>query len=234
MVDLAGLALGVVQVLDDQVVFDRVGVLEITDRVDPDGVRDLPGGLRQLLDGGQRRANDRRRRVEDAGQCRRVPAVEIAASFLRLLRHEIDVFGGVKQQQLVDGLERLDPPDESAATLEGAAIVTQPATGAVLAMVGGRDVATAEQHFTEPPPRYTEASLIKELEANGVGRPSTYASIISTIMSNPMALSDDRSSDIAMGNSSAESDKRTKPTRRFFGLNASMTELTRAANSSRP
>ena len=40
-----------------------------------------------------------------------------------------------------------------------------------------------EQHFTEPPPRYTEASLIKELESNGVGRPSTYASIISTIVS---------------------------------------------------
>lgn len=37
------------------------------------------------------------------------------------------------------------------------------------------------QHFTQPPARYTEASLIKELEENGVGRPSTYASIISTI-----------------------------------------------------
>ncbi len=37
------------------------------------------------------------------------------------------------------------------------------------------------QHFTTPPPRYTEASLIKELEARGIGRPSTYASIIGTI-----------------------------------------------------
>jgi DNA topoisomerase-1 len=40
---------------------------------------------------------------------------------------------------------------------------------------------TPDQHFTQPPARYTEASLIKELEENGVGRPSTYASIISTI-----------------------------------------------------
>ena len=40
---------------------------------------------------------------------------------------------------------------------------------------------TPTQHFTQPPARYTEASLIKELEENGVGRPSTYASIISTI-----------------------------------------------------
>ena len=39
----------------------------------------------------------------------------------------------------------------------------------------------ASQHFTEPPPRFTEASLIKELEDKGIGRPSTYASIISII-----------------------------------------------------
>ncbi len=38
-----------------------------------------------------------------------------------------------------------------------------------------------EQHFTEPPARYTEATLVKKLEADGVGRPSTYASILSTI-----------------------------------------------------
>jgi len=40
----------------------------------------------------------------------------------------------------------------------------------------------AEQHFTEPPPRYSEASLIKALEDFGIGRPSTYASIIQTLV----------------------------------------------------
>lgn len=39
-----------------------------------------------------------------------------------------------------------------------------------------------EQHFTQPPPRYSEASLVKELEEQGIGRPSTYAAIMSTIV----------------------------------------------------
>jgi DNA topoisomerase-1 len=41
---------------------------------------------------------------------------------------------------------------------------------------------SADQHFTEPPPRYTEATLIKALEEHGIGRPSTYAATISTIV----------------------------------------------------
>ena len=45
----------------------------------------------------------------------------------------------------------------------------------------GLEQLAAEQHFTEPPPRYNEASLVKVLEERGIGRPSTYASIINTI-----------------------------------------------------
>lgn len=44
-----------------------------------------------------------------------------------------------------------------------------------------KDELLPEQHFTQPPPRYNEASLVKELEERGIGRPSTYASIINTI-----------------------------------------------------
>ncbi len=51
------------------------------------------------------------------------------------------------------------------------------AVGDVAALVALRP----EQHFTEPPPRYTEASLVKALEERGIGRPSTYASIIETL-----------------------------------------------------
>jgi DNA topoisomerase-1 len=45
----------------------------------------------------------------------------------------------------------------------------------------GLTALTAVQHFTEPPPRYSEASLVKALEEHGIGRPSTYATIISTL-----------------------------------------------------
>jgi len=45
----------------------------------------------------------------------------------------------------------------------------------------GLDELLPEDHFTQPPPRYNESSLVKELEERGIGRPSTYASIISTI-----------------------------------------------------
>ena len=49
--------------------------------------------------------------------------------------------------------------------------------GEVLKLLG----LTPEQHFTQPPPRYTEATLIKELEEKGIGRPSTYATILDNI-----------------------------------------------------
>ncbi len=64
-------------------------------------------------------------------------------------------------------------------------------------LTSGQQVApvdvTPTQHFTQPPPRYTEASLIKALEADGIGRPSTYASIIQTIQSRQYARLEDRS-----------------------------------------
>ena len=48
------------------------------------------------------------------------------------------------------------------------------------------------QHFTQPPPRFNEASLVKELESRGIGRPSTYASIISTIQDRKYVTSVER------------------------------------------
>jgi DNA topoisomerase-1 len=49
-----------------------------------------------------------------------------------------------------------------------------------------------EQHFTQPPPRFSQATLIKELEEKGIGRPSTYASIMGTILNKEYVLEDDQ------------------------------------------
>ena len=45
----------------------------------------------------------------------------------------------------------------------------------------GKDKIEASQHFTEPPPRFTEATLVKRMEELGIGRPSTYASTLAVL-----------------------------------------------------
>ncbi|MEX2621464.1 MAG: type I DNA topoisomerase [Egibacteraceae bacterium] len=63
-------------------------------------------------------------------------------------------------------------------------------------LVDGQTLALAEvrgdQHFTEPPPRFSEASLVKTLEAEGIGRPSTYASIIGVLVNREYVRLDSR------------------------------------------
>ncbi|MGH2717184.1 MAG: type I DNA topoisomerase, partial [Actinomycetota bacterium] len=70
-------------------------------------------------------------------------------------------------------LEGVDDAEE-----EEASRLPSLTAGQVLSLFGLRP----EQHFTQPPPRYTEASLVKELEERGIGRPSTYASIMGTLV----------------------------------------------------
>ncbi len=75
------------------------------------------------------------------------------------------------------GKER-DNGDAEAGTAAQNPLLTQLAAGEALDLLR----LIPEQHFTQPPPRYTEATLVKALEENGIGRPSTYAAIISTII----------------------------------------------------
>jgi DNA topoisomerase-1 len=78
--------------------------------------------------------------------------------------------------------------DEKSEEEEDQAILPPLETGEVINL---RQIRT-EQHFTEPPPRFTEASLVKALEAFGIGRPSTYASIIATLESREYVTLDKR------------------------------------------
>lgn len=68
---------------------------------------------------------------------------------------------------------------------------------------------TPDQHFTQPPPRYSEASLVQALEAEGIGRPSTYAPIISTIQDRGYVV---------------KADKRLEPTETGFLVNDLMVQ----------
>ncbi len=74
----------------------------------------------------------------------------------------------------------IEAPDESAAPAEEEAEVS-----GLPPLEAGQRLGLVrlepKQHFTQPPPRYTEASLVKELEEKGIGRPSTYAQILTTI-----------------------------------------------------
>jgi DNA topoisomerase-1 len=82
----------------------------------------------------------------------------VSAGFMALYQESVDDSKGK------DEGERLLPPLKEGETVELLKLLP-------------------EQHFTEPPPRYSEASLVKALEEFGIGRPSTYASIISTLQS---------------------------------------------------
>jgi DNA topoisomerase-1 len=81
-----------------------------------------------------------------------------------------------------EGLDDTAQPDEQDSILPAVA------EGDVLAL---KDVRSA-QHFTEPPPRYSEATLVKALEEFGIGRPSTYASIIQTLRNREYVEMDNR------------------------------------------
>jgi DNA topoisomerase-1 len=103
-----------------------------------------------------------------------------AAKYLFRVKGSVPKFAGwlavYNQEQMAD--EKSPGPDAQSADDDDAA-------GLLPALSQGDELALRElrpeQKFTQPPPRYTEATLVKALEENGIGRPSTYASIISVI-----------------------------------------------------
>jgi DNA topoisomerase-1 len=98
---------------------------------------------------------------------------------------KFDGFLSVYQEQLEDDEKKQEDKDDDEATSQRlpALIVGE--------AVKTEDIAAA-QHFTQPPPRYSEASLVKRLEELGIGRPSTYASIISVLIDRGYVVLDKR------------------------------------------
>ena len=106
-----------------------------------------------------------------------------AAAYLFRVKGSVPKFPGwmaVYNQRAIDPAEERMAPGPDAVTAEdeeGSSVLPALAKGDELAL---REL-KPEQKFTQPPPRYTEATLVKALEENGIGRPSTYASIITVI-----------------------------------------------------
>ncbi len=101
-------------------------------------------------------------------------------------------FRATGQTLLFDGFLRVysegrdETNDEKQAEEEGEKILPPLTVGESLLL----QALKPEQHFTKPPPRYTEASLVKKMEKEGIGRPSTYAPTISTIQQRGYILKD--------------------------------------------
>ena len=106
-----------------------------------------------------------------------------AADYLFRVKGSVPKFPGwmaVYNQRAVDPAEEAMAPGPDARTAEDdeeSSVLPPLARGDALTL---REL-KPEQKFTQPPPRYTEATLVKALEENGIGRPSTYASIINVI-----------------------------------------------------
>jgi len=145
----------------------RRGAQEAHEAIRPTSVERTPDGLKPHLEEDQFRLYrliwNRFLASQMASVRLAIRAVDISAGEWEFEAREVRIeFPGFSVVYPIRDKEVLLPPLE-----EGQALF-------LLAL-------TAEQRFTEPPPRFTEASLVRELEANGIGRPSTYAPILETI-----------------------------------------------------
>lgn len=116
--------------------------------------------------------------------CQMLPARFLSTTItVKAADFELKTRGRILQ---FDGYQRAMPPAGKPG--EDDRVLPDVKQGEVLSL----DSLEPKQHFTKPPARYTEASLVKELEKRGIGRPSTYAAIISTIQDRGYAKLDRR------------------------------------------
>ena len=157
----------------------RARAQDAHEAVRPTGVRRTPDAVRRLLTNDQAKLYaliwNRFMASQMSPAVSEVTTIEVTAGRF-LLR-------ATGSRQLFDGFTRLyeERPDEDAVRPgpdEEGGRLPEVSKGESLEY---RD-AEREQHFTQPPPRYTEATLVRALEERGIGRPSTYATIVSTIL----------------------------------------------------
>ena len=118
--------------------------------------------------------------------CQMAPAKFDAVSVDLTVGSEANLFRATGQTMIFPGFIAVYMESMDDAEAEGESKLPVLETGEVLEV----QKIFGEQHFTEPPPRYSEASLVKVLEEYGIGRPSTYASIISTLQDREYVLLD--------------------------------------------
>ena len=158
--------------------------------------------------------------AQEAHECIRPTRMDKAPGEIRLDRAEADLYAMIWQRAVASQMEAARFRRTTVEIADAPGKVGLRATGQVLTFDGflrvyeeGRDEkpdddedrrlpeipegaalatgsVTPEQHFTQPPPRYTEATLVKRMEELGIGRPSTYASILSTIQDRGYAVKD--------------------------------------------
>jgi DNA topoisomerase-1 len=152
---------------------------EAHEAIRPTDVRRTPESLKPILDRRQWQLYDLIWRRFVASQMAPavydVTTVDVAASGRDERRY---LFRAIGRVLLFDGFLRvLDEPEEQPEDEDGPQQLPELAEGERLDLLA----LIPRQHFTRPPPRYTEAALIKALEERGIGRPSTYAGIMATI-----------------------------------------------------
>ena len=118
--------------------------------------------------------------------CQMAPAKFDAVSVDLSVGSDKNLFRATGQTLVFPGFIAVYKEDTDGADEDAEAKLPHLETGEVLDV----EKIYGEQHFTEPPPRYGEASLVKTLEEYGIGRPSTYASIISTLQDREYVLLD--------------------------------------------
>ncbi|HEX2027961.1 MAG TPA: type I DNA topoisomerase [Nitriliruptorales bacterium] len=166
---------------------------EAHEAIRPTSARRTPESLRGQLDRDQHRLYEL--------IWRRTVATQMAAAVMDRVSADIEgghqgeryMFRATGQVIRFDGFiavyqEGRDDDDRDDADGAGEGALPDLEQGQVLSL----DELVPGQHFTQPPPRFTEASLVKTLEADGIGRPSTYASIISTLLTREYVRLDNR------------------------------------------